>query len=179
VIHYLDHIQPIWESSRMADVDGMPTDVTCIGCHSRRDAMDALQIPPGQLELTDAISGEEADNIVSYRELLFDDNQLDLVDGALVDVLEPLLDDFGNPVFEVDEEGELILDEFDDPIPILAPVTIRSPMRAGSALLSRFFNQFESGAAHEGWLTEAEIRLLNEWLDIGGQYYNDPFAVPQ
>jgi hypothetical protein len=24
----------------------------------------------------------------------------------------------------------------------------------------------------------AELRLLSEWLDIGAQYFNDPFAAP-
>ena len=27
-------------------------------------------------------------------------------------------------------------------------------------------------------LSEAELRLLSEWLDIGAQYYNNPFDVP-
>jgi hypothetical protein len=29
-------------------------------------------------------------------------------------------------------------------------------------------------------LSTAELRLLSEWLDIGAQYYNDPFPpTPQ
>jgi hypothetical protein len=31
---------------------------------------------------------------------------------------------------------------------------------------------------HTGFLTPAELRLISEWLDIGGQYYNDPFVAP-
>jgi hypothetical protein len=31
---------------------------------------------------------------------------------------------------------------------------------------------------HTGLLTSAEKRLISEWLDIGGQYYNDPFVAP-
>jgi hypothetical protein len=27
-------------------------------------------------------------------------------------------------------------------------------------------------------LTIGEMRLISEWLDIGGQYYNDPFVAP-
>jgi hypothetical protein len=27
-------------------------------------------------------------------------------------------------------------------------------------------------------MTPAELRLVSEWLDIGGQYYNDPFVAP-
>jgi hypothetical protein len=31
---------------------------------------------------------------------------------------------------------------------------------------------------HSGFLTPAELRLISEWLDIGGQFYNDPFVAP-
>ena len=27
-------------------------------------------------------------------------------------------------------------------------------------------------------LTPAELRLIAEWLDIGAQFYNDPFVAP-
>ena len=33
-------------------------------------------------------------------------------------------------------------------------------------------------ASHAGFLTAAELRLISEWLDIGAQYYNDPFQAP-
>jgi len=28
---------------------------------------------------------------------------------------------------------------------------------------------------HRGMLTDAELRLIAEWLDLGGQYFNNPF----
>ena len=34
------------------------------------------------------------------------------------------------------------------------------------------------GGSHAGYLSLAELRLIAEWLDIGAQYYNDPFAAP-
>lgn len=56
-------------------------------------------------------------------------------------------------------------------------------LSAGSAnggLSAAFLNRFATGAAstHAGWLNPAELRLLSEWLDIGAQYFNDPFAAP-
>ena len=51
----------------------------------------------------------------------------------------------------------------------------------GAAASSGFFNTFNVAGAtidHRGYLTEAELRLIREWLDIGGQYYNDPFEAP-
>jgi hypothetical protein len=41
-----------------------------------------------------------------------------------------------------------------------------------------FFSKFAPGGSHAGWLSPAELRLVSEWLDIGAQYFNDPFAVP-
>jgi len=57
-----------------------------------------------------------------------------------------------------------------------APVMI-----AGSANASTlFFSIFAPGGAHAGYLTPAELRLVSEWVDIGAQYFNNPFdpAVP-
>jgi hypothetical protein len=61
-------------------------------------------------------------------------------------------------------------------------------MDAGSAnggLSAAFFLCFETGSTcpntpHVGWLSPAELRLVSEWLDIGAQYFNNPFdpAVP-
>jgi hypothetical protein len=43
-------------------------------------------------------------------------------------------------------------------------------------------SRFASGSAsnHAGWLSPAELRLVSEWLDIGAQFFNNPFdpAVP-
>lgn len=178
IIHYGEHIQPLWDLPRQVDVEGVPTDVTCSGCHSRRDQLDQLQVPPGQLELTDDIAPEAPAQLVSYRELLFDDNFQELVDGALVDQLAPAFDDDGNPLFVTDEDGNLVLDGLGNPIPLMEPQELTPPMVAAASVASRFFDLFRGGS-HDGWLSNAEQRLLAEWLDIGAQNYNDPFVVPQ
>jgi hypothetical protein len=53
-------------------------------------------------------------------------------------------------------------------------------LNAGSAnggLSAQFLNRFAtgSGSTHAGYMTPAELRLLSEWLDIGAQYFNNPF----
>ena len=40
-------------------------------------------------------------------------------------------------------------------------------------------NLFRTGGAHEGFLTDIELKLIAEWLDIGAQYYNNPFDAPE
>lgn len=179
IINYNDHIQPIWDAPRTVDDGGMMIDGQCSRCHNRRDAANALQVPEGQLELTGDPDGAVADNLVSYRELLFQDNEVALVDGALVDALTPVLDGDGNPVFEVDENGDPVLDGMGNPIPVEETTTINPPLVAGFMRAGRFVGVFSATGAHPGWLTEAEMRLISEWVDLGAQNYNDPFAVPQ
>jgi hypothetical protein len=49
---------------------------------------------------------------------------------------------------------------------------------AGALASVRFFSRFQRGGSHADYLSSAELRLVAEWLDIGAQYYNDPFAAP-
>ncbi|WP_303759161.1 hypothetical protein [Alcanivorax jadensis] len=180
VIHYEDHIQPIWDRPRQAMVGGALTDVTCSSCHNRRDASNALQVPPAQLELTGDASPDLVLQPISYRELLFDDDEVVLVNGALVDRLVVATDDDGNVVYQTDEDGELILDSQGNPIPELETVELDPPIRFGRARTSTaFFDIFAAGGSHEGWLDAQEHRLLAEWIDLGAQLYNDPFRVPE
>ena len=85
-----------------------------------------------------------------------------MVNGALVDAQQEVgVDADGNPILA--------------PIPIGSPATV-----AGAAASGDFFDRFENAAdLHYNILSEAERRLIAEWLDVGAQYYNDPFAVPQ
>jgi hypothetical protein len=162
-IHYPNHLQPLWELPRQV-LDNMGVlvqDNTCTTCHNTVDAMGAVQVPASQLDLTGGASPDEADHAVSFRELLFTDNAQEVNMGALQDILVP-----GPP----------------DPVtgqPTLVPVPVSPSMSAAGARASTaFFSRFDAGGTHSGWLTPAELRLVAEWLDIGGQYYNDPFMAP-
>ena len=127
--------------------------------------MGQPMVPAGQLDLTDGLSADEPDQFNAYRELLFADNRQVLVNGAIQD-----------------EQVQIGVDAMGNPI--LAPVSISSPMSAGGARVSRFFSCFDAGGTgcptepHVGFMTPDELRLIAEWLDIGAQYYNDPFQVP-
>ncbi|MBN8429796.1 PD40 domain-containing protein [Microbulbifer salipaludis] len=180
VIHYQAHIQPIWDLPRqVTDVDGtVLEDHTCTACHTNRDAAGMTQVPPGQLDLRGDQSGVNNNFSTSYVELLFDNPTQELRDGAVQDVLVQDTDDDGNPLFETDENGELILDADGNPIPVMVTVNIQRIMNTNGANASRFFSIFEAGGFHEGALSAAELRLISEWLDIGAQYYNNPFEAP-
>ena len=98
------------------------------------------------------------------------------MNGALVDSLIQDTDANGKPC-SMDGNGP-ILDANGQPIPVLANVTTSVPMSSAGGGEPRFFSRFNAGGSHAGWLTPAELKLVSEWLDIGAQYFNDPFAVP-
>ena len=162
-IHYEMHIHPLWSKPRqILDVDGLTVlqDNTCTSCHTPVDANNAPQVPAGQLDLTDGLAPEQMDHFKSYRELLFNDDEQEVVNGALIDRL---------------------IEVGTDPVtgdPIFSTVNVSPSMTPAGARLSRFMARFDAGGAHAGFLDTAELRLIAEWLDIGAQYYNDPFAVP-
>jgi len=178
VVNYETIIHPIWGAPRLA-ADGV-TDHQCNTCHSPTNATAMPQVPAAQLDLSDGASPDEPKQFNSYRELLFSDNQQELLNNVLVDSLVQATDANGNPLFQMDGNGNLILDTMGNPIPVLVNVTTSPPLSPAGALSSpRFFSRFAPGGTHAGWLTPAELKLISEWLDIGAQYFNDPFAVPQ
>ena len=120
--------------------------------------------------------------MVSYQELVAPGvlQALDPVTGALVVVMVPELDANGDPVFVLDPvTGLPLLDINGDPIPVLVPATVAESMSPAGALASQQFFTAVGNAQHTGLMSTAEMKLISEWLDIGAQYYNDPFAVPQ
>lgn len=182
VINYQEHIQPVFLVNRQTlDADlNVVSDNTCVACHSPTDADGTVQVPAGQLELIDTTSIDRPDFVTSYRELFFNDNAQEVVDGVLLDTVELVFDGNGDPVFLTDEDGELILDAEDNPIQATQFIGVRASMSTnGARSSSRFFDVFSAGGSHEGFLNPAELRLISEWLDIGGQYFNNPFDAPE
>jgi hypothetical protein len=107
------------------------------------------------------------------------DNEQELVMGILQDRMLQDTDGAGNPLFLTDVNGDPIVDAMGNPIPAMIPVPVAPSMRvAGAAASPGFFNLFAPGATHAGRLSPVELKLIAEWLDIGGQYYNNPFDVP-
>jgi hypothetical protein len=62
----------------------------------------------------------------------------------------------------------------------MVSVPVRPVMSTNGARASaRFFAPFVTGGSHQHRLDPIELRVISEWLDIGAQYYNNPFDVPQ
>ncbi|WP_240223049.1 hypothetical protein [Rheinheimera hassiensis] len=182
-IDYPTHIQPLWQQDRRRfdpDTNELIADHTCVNCHSRTDANDNSRVPLAQLELDAEPSDLEPEHYRSYRELLSADNEQELVGAVLVDRLVQATDADGNLLFVTDGTGNLVLDDNGNPIHVMVTVAVTPTLRAGSAVGSgAFFSLFGNTGSHQGYLTAAELKLLADWLDIGAQYYNSPFAVPE
>ncbi|OUS28860.1 hypothetical protein A9Q99_10785 [Gammaproteobacteria bacterium 45_16_T64] len=62
------------------------------------------------------------------------------------------------------------------------------PLAASYNVARSFFTKMESAPNadfatnpeldHRDWLTGTELKLLREWMDMGGQYFNNPFDAP-
>jgi len=177
-INYVEHIQPIWQLSRQVfdeETAELLQDNTCSSCHSPVDSDNLAQVPAGQLDLSDSVSIDEVEHLTAYRELLFNDSEQEVIEGIVVDKLVEVLDDNGNIVFEVNVEGELILDAQGNPIPVMMNINVPAILSTNGALQSSQFFQLFNEARHKDMLSKHELRLLSEWLDIGAQYYNTPF----
>jgi hypothetical protein len=167
-------IHPLWSVPRPTGGvdDGMGNITfpeTCTYCHSRISPADPAvqQLPAASLELTDEVSNDDALQLQAYRQLLFGRPELELVNNVVVIRQIPVLDDDGNQV--LDDNGN----------PVFQQNTLPASMSAGNARGSRFFDVMNNNT-HRDMLSPAELRLLSEWLDIGAQYYNDPFPpTPQ
>ena len=173
VINYETIIHPLWSQPRpvfddmgnpVLDGNGVQLDDNCLGCHTPIDPADGMtvRVPAGQLELQDGLSPDEPDHFHAYRELLVTDNLQEVVNGALVDAQQQVgVDVDGNPIFDV--------------IPIPPPARVAGALASGD-----FFNRFEDpNDLHYNILSPSERRLIAEWLDVGAQYFNNPFDAPE
>jgi len=177
-INYPEHIQPLWDLPRELldeNTQELLKNQTCTSCHNVADIDGFSQVPAGQLDLSAKGSSDQPAHLTSYRELFFNDVEQEVVEGILIDKLIAVLDENGNVVFEVDNEGELILDAEGNPIPVLTTISVQRILSTNSASTSERFFDVINNVTHQNMMTKDELKLLSEWLDIGGQYYNTPF----
>jgi len=150
IINYPDHIAPIWARDRGAN--------TCTNCHT----------DVAKLDLRPTISG--TGRMTSYQELLLGD---------------PLLDANGQPVTRLDDGVREVVRG-------AALVETMASGADGMARSSRLgeilFGETLKASAeartthpnppndHSAMLNVAEKRLVAEWMDLGGQYFNNVMA---
>jgi hypothetical protein len=155
IVNYPEHIQPLWSRARPGGA--------CILCHGSGALLD----------LSATVSG--AGRLSSYQSLLLGPPLLDasgrvqtrLDEGVPVIVRAPALVDTGA------SEGEAVgLSRKSRLMEILSGQTLKSGSGARSAHPTP---TAPAAPDHAGMLGAGERRLLAEWMDLGGQYLNDPF----
>ena len=154
VINYPTHIQPLWTRDRGAN--------TCTTCHNVSDHTD----------LSATIGGDG--RVVSYDRLMIGDPELDASGRPVItfDDGVPMIERLPALVNTAASEGEAGgLARKSRLIEILSGQTLMSDASAQSV----HPNPPSTAPDHSTMLNAAEKRLLAEWIDTGGKYYNDPF----
>ncbi len=189
IINYETHIQPIWEATRTAVDDGSGNMIdSCTGCHTTNGG---TRVPAAQLDLTSTPSVITSDHLTSYRELLASSSHLTLNNGVLVTREEqcPSTDIDGNPITIIntfsnigrvmDTSGANSSPDFFDCLTQdnacddnVIPTSIGCTESSTDPVLN------EPVINHNSLLSESELRLIAEWLDLGAQYYNNPSDIP-
>ena len=159
IINYPTIINPLWSVVRGSTTPDPRGANTCTNCHTstRTIATGGVTVPEppdGNLQLDSDPAQSATAQLRAYTQLV------DTHDVLSLNATNQLVD---------------------------SGVTVPGSMVAGSASGSCFF-QTVTGAKlgcsvtgtvnHVGFMTAAELRLLSEWVDIGAQYYNNPFDAP-
>jgi len=157
LINYPDHIQPIWTRSR-----GPNGTLTCSGCHADAAKLD--------LRGTTAGTGR----VTSYEELVLGDPLIDEATGLPVTRLEegvPMIVR-GAPLVETDAGNAGGLARLSR----LAEIIFGEQLKAGAEARTKHPDPGAGAPNHATLLNAAEKRLVTEWMDLGGQYFNDMSA---
>lgn len=168
-INYEDHIQPLWDKVR-ADVGGICTsfgsidgNCTCVSCHN--NAMLNNAAVSAGLSLEGGLGGLGG-RLISYDQLLL---------GTFI------TDVNGIPLPPVVQEGQVVFQRNE---PLVSVGGSANSSRSSHLIETIFFTTLRSGPDHDlgimdhsFMLTNAEKRLVTEWVDIGAQYINDPFEL--
>ena len=179
VINYPEHIQPLWNRAR-----GPQGQYSCIGCHDGSPVGEPVDNPVGNavntagtpgLDLRATLAG--SGRLTSYESLLVGAPLLDPVTGLAQTRLRqgvpellrqpPLVETSSGAANTAGQARKSRLTE----------ILWGHTLLAGGSARSAYPTPVASADVpdHATLLNAAEKRLLAEWMDLGGQYYNDPF----
>ncbi len=153
-INYPDHIQPLWTRDRGAN--------TCTACHT----------DPAGLDLRGSIAG--TGRMTSYEELVVGDPVIDPATGLPQTRLrdgEPEIVR-GPALVETMAGGAVGMARSSRLTEIMSGETLK----AGADARTTFPGPTGTAPNHATMLNKAEKRLLAEWMDLGGLYYNNLVA---
>ena len=153
IVNYVDHIQPIWNLDRGPD--------TCTTCHNDNDPDNTVSMGLSLLDTTGGMG-----RLLSYEELMIGDPVIDEVTGL--------------PQLRVMQDGEI---EVVREEPMVDTGSSGDSSRTSHLVETLSGQELRASqdlpaaptVDHSGMLSPAELRVVAEWIDLGGQYFNDPF----
>jgi len=158
IVNYPDHIQPLWSRDRGAN--------TCTTCHNASDT---------KLDLSGTMAG--TGRLASYERLMIGDPVIDQATGLPVTRIEE-----GVPV--VVRQAALVSTDASEGDATglarksrLVEILSGDTLMAGTAAATAHPAPPAGAPNHATMLNAAEMRLVAEWIDLGGKYYNDPFTT--
>jgi hypothetical protein len=155
IINYTEQIAPLWTRDRGAN--------TCTNCHT----------DPVKLDLRATVGG--TGRVVSYDELLIGDPVIDPTTGRpKTEIREGVPEVVRGPALvntaaSEGEAGGLARKSR------LAEILFGQRLMSSDDAVAAHPNPPSSAPDHSKMLNAAEKRLVSEWMDLGGQYFNDPF----
>jgi Hydrazine synthase alpha subunit middle domain len=159
------HIHPLWALDR--GVTAANVSKTCTSCHTATRTQTASCTPVGTMTAVTVTFGVAPDG-----GLELDADPAQQATAQLRAYLQ-LVTTHTTPNFDYDRATC---------VPVRTDIQVPGSIASGSAAASPFFAVLSGTSAgnlnHSGFMTPAELRLLSEWVDIGAQYYNNPFAAP-
>jgi hypothetical protein len=153
LINYPQHIAVLWTRNRGTN--------TCTTCHN----------DPAKLDLRATTSG--TGRLTSYEELLLGDPVIDPVTGLpQIEIRD------GEP--EVVRGAPLVETMASNAVGMtrasrLGEILFGETLKASAEAVAAHPNPPGTAPNHATMLNRAELRLVSEWMDLGGQYFNNPF----
>lgn len=181
VINYPEHVAPIWEANRTytgptvtagdVTLTQNVTTFNCTTCHNSNVADNATDVNfqrSAGLDLRNTVGGEGY--VTSYSELMVGDPILDPVTGL--------------PTITIQSDGDIEIEREASAVSvansrgsILSAVLYNKALKAPARRINGVDVAFGTLTVDHSSMTNAsERRVINEWIDLGGQYYNTAFG---
>ncbi len=182
VINYPEHVAPIWEADRTNSTGSAITagDVTiadgatynCTTCHNANVADNSSDVNfqrSAGLDLRNTVSG--GGYVTSYSELMIGDPIIDATTGL--------------PSITIQPDGQIRIARESPAVSvtsargsILMAVLYNEALRAPDRRINDVDVPISAMTIDHSSMTNAsERRVINEWIDLGGQYYNTAFIA--
>jgi len=184
VVNYTEHVQPIWEATRTNTSGSTFTagaisiangnTYSCTTCHNANTPDNEADVTFQQTAGLD-LSGTTgaAGYLTSYSELMVGD---------------PKLDANGLPTITIAADGDIRIERERSLVSvalsrssILSAVLYNAPLKAGDRQITKSGVLTDEAIGdisvdHSTMTNSSERRVINEWIDLGGQYYNTAFG---